>query len=86
MPPDIQISTPRCLTRVTPTSYGSFFRQCDDGSFEHHYNGYRRVGSGEDGDIEVLERGQVAMTPLRFDLTAPIDSADQARFETGSGR
>ncbi|HCV23342.1 MAG: 5'/3'-nucleotidase SurE [Gemmatimonadetes bacterium] len=86
MPPDIQISTPRCLTRVTPTSYGSFFRQCDDGSFEHHYNGYRRVGSGEDGDIEVLERGQVAMTPLRFDLTAPIDSTDQARFETGSGR
>ncbi len=84
MPPGVGDSTPRRLTGVTPTTYGAFFRPTEDGTFEHHYEGFRRVGSGPDGDIEVLERGEVSMTPLRFNLDTPISAGDRARFETGT--
>ncbi|MBT6147771.1 MAG: 5'/3'-nucleotidase SurE [Gemmatimonadetes bacterium] len=83
MPPDVETSTPRRLTRVTPTTYGAFFRPTEDGAFEHHYEGFRRVGKGPDGDIEALGRGEISMTPLRFDLNAPISTSDQVRFEQG---
>lgn len=84
MPSDVDPSTARRLTGVTPTSYGAFFRQREDGAFEHHYEGFERVGpSPSDGDIEALERGEVSMSPLRFDLSAPVDPADRDRFEMG---
>jgi broad specificity polyphosphatase/5'/3'-nucleotidase SurE len=84
MPSDVDPSTARRLTAVTPTSYGAFFRQREDGAFEHHYEGFERVSpSRSDGDIEALDRGEVSMTPLRFDLSAPVDPADRDRFEMG---
>ncbi len=84
MPPQVDPSTPRRMTGVTPTTYGAFFRQRADGAFEHHYEGFRRVGPGEGpGDIEALESGEISMTPLKFDLSAPIDIVDRRRFERG---
>lgn len=84
MPPDVTQASVRRLTSVTPTTYGAFFRPTSDGTFEHHYEGFRRVGSGPDGDIEALAQGEIAMTPLRFDLNPPILADDRRRFEQGT--
>jgi len=37
--------------------------------------------SPEDGDIQVVARGAVAITPLRFDFTAPLSDDWRAAFE-----
>lgn len=81
LPPGADRDTPRVLTGVTPTSYGPFFRRADDDRFVHEYSGIRRTLASADGDLDALERGQVAITPLRFGLDVAATAADRARFE-----
>ena len=87
MPPDVTPHTPRRLTGLTETRYGGVFRREEaTGRFCHAYQGVTRVG-GDDGDVEVLARGEVAMTPIRFALALDPTSRDRRRFERGrSGR
>ncbi|MFH1567328.1 MAG: 5'/3'-nucleotidase SurE [Gemmatimonadota bacterium] len=81
MPPDVALTTPRRFTGVTETCYGPFFARREGGFLEHEYAGLRTVVPHANGDIEALERGEVALTPLRFALDAAPSGADQARFE-----
>lgn len=86
IPQDADLSTPRLLTRVADTTYGSFFRTTDDGTLVHHFAGQRLVSetSAEEEsitDIEALEAGAVSITPLRFNLDAVPAAADRVRFE-----
>lgn len=80
MPADVTPETPRELTGVTPTTYGSFFARSDTGRLEHRYSGLEVVAARADGDIEALDRGVVAITPLRFDLDVPPTVEDRRRF------
>jgi len=80
MPAAVTPDTPRELTGITPTTYGSFFARGDTGRLEHRYSGVRVVGPREDGDIEALERGVVAITPLRVNLDVPPTAEDRRRF------
>ncbi len=82
MPDTCDVSTPRCFGRVTPTEYGSFFKQLEPGAFDHNYSGYRILGGDGRGDVELLENGDVAMTAIRLDLNSGEASAvDRRRFE-----
>ncbi len=82
MPDSCAVSTPRRFGRVTPTEYGSFFKQLEPGAFDHRYSGYRILGGDGRGDIELLENGDVAMTAIRLDLNSGEASAvDRRRFE-----
>ena len=82
MPPTCEATTPRRFARLTPTSYGSIFRQLGTGEFGHHYSGLRIVGGNGQGDVELLEKGEVALTPIRLDLDAGAATADdRRRFE-----
>jgi len=80
MPAAVTPDTPRELTGVTPTTYGSFFARTETGRLEHRYSGVEVVAAREDGDIEALERGVVAITPLRFNLDVPPTAEDRRRF------
>ena len=80
MPVAVTPDTPRELTGVTPTTYGSFFARNDTGRLEHRYSGVEVVATREDGDIEALERGVVAITPLQLDLDVLPTAEDRRRF------
>ncbi|MBT6149930.1 MAG: hypothetical protein HOH74_31110, partial [Gemmatimonadetes bacterium] len=80
IPQDADHSTPRVLTQVSETSYGSYFRR-DDDSLVHHYSGLRRTKANPVGDVEVLDSGSVSITPIRMSLSTVPSSTDRARFE-----
>ena len=82
MPETCEVSTPRRFGRLTPTTYGSFFKQLEEGAFDHQYNGYRVLDEDGRGDIELLENGEVSLTAIRLDLDAgAISDGDRRRFE-----
>jgi len=81
MPPNPQLDTPRRMTGVTRTSYGPFFRRCDDGYLEHAYAGLRITEPHENGDLEALGRGEVSISPLSLAVEAGVAAADRHRFE-----
>ena len=81
IPQEADLSTPRVLTQVSETSYGSFFRRDQDGSLVHHYSGQRRTKANRVGDVDVLDGGSVSITPLRLCLDTAPSSADRSRFE-----
>ncbi|MFC1526197.1 5'/3'-nucleotidase SurE [Candidatus Latescibacterota bacterium] len=81
MPPGLELETERVLTGVTQTCYGPFFARRDGGALEHEYSGLRVVAPHSNGDIEALARGQVAITPLRFNLDVAPTEEDRRRFE-----
>jgi 5'-nucleotidase len=84
MPPDTMQGTSRCLTGVTSTRYGAIFsRNEDSGRFQHSFSGLLPGPEDSRGDIAALDRGEVAITPLRFALDVESTPADRRRFERG---
>lgn len=85
MPPATTAQTPRRFAGVTPTGYGHYFaRDAASGLFEYDFSGLRMTGKSPGGDIAVLERGEVALTPIRFALDVEPAMEDRRRFERGS--
>ena len=86
MPVNARRESPRCLTGLARMSYGPLFAQREDEShFAYHSCQVQLVGDGANSDVEALARGEVAITPLRYSLSAPISSVDRQRFERGGG-
>ena len=83
MPPQTSASTPRQFTEITKTDYGRFFRRTGCGRFEHEFSGLEIREPKACGDVEVLERGVVAITPIRLGLEAEPSDGDRRRFERG---
>jgi 5'-nucleotidase len=81
IPQQADLATPRVLTQVSETSYGSFFRQEKDGTLVHHYSGQRRTKANPVGDVDVLEGGSVSITPMRLSLDTTPSPEDRSRFE-----
>ena len=87
MPASTTGETPRRLTGVTRTSYGPIFaRDPESGAFEHHFSGLRLEEDNARGDIAALDRGEVAITPIRFALDVVPGQRDRSRFERGPGQ
>lgn len=81
IPQRADLTTPRVLTQVSDTSYGSFYRRMDDGSLLHHYSGQRRTKANFFGDVEVLDRGVVSITPIQLRFDHSPSAVDRRRFE-----
>ena len=86
MPASTRRESPRCLTGLARMSYGPLFAQREDEShFAYHSCQVQLIGDGANSDVEALARGEVAITPLCYSLSAPISSVDRQRFERGGG-
>ncbi len=84
MPASTRRESPRCLTGLAKTSYGPLFaRHAAEPHFEYHSCRSQLVGDGVNSDVEALAHGAIAITPLRYSLSAPISSVDRQRFERG---
>ena len=83
MPSTTTPVTPRRLTGLTLTDYGAYFTPDEHGNYIHRYSGLQVRAANETGDIAVLERGEVAIAPLRFALDMQPTKADRRRFEKG---
>ena len=85
LPPGAGPGTRRVLTRVARSAYGRFFRGDGDGRLEHVSSGLRRAREMEDGDLDVLEKGWVSITPLSLELDTGASPGDRSRFERPPG-
>lgn len=82
MPAGVTPHTARCFAALTPSSYGSFFAPGQEANcFAYRLEGLRTDDPEGRGDIAVLSRGEVALTPIRLGLDAPVQGADRRRFE-----
>ncbi len=75
MPADVSAITPREIARVTRSRYGPLFVPGPDGGYLHRFQSLSVLDEPSDGDIQVLRRGAIAITPLRLDFSAPLSSA-----------
>jgi len=83
MPSSLRLDSPRRLAPLTATAYGPYFSRRGDGRFGYHFSGLRICAPAPQGDLAVLARGEVALTPIRLVLDAAISAADRTRFERG---
>lgn len=81
MPSTTTLETPRRLAGMTPTGYGPYFASEGEGRFGYHFSGLKVHGTDARGDLAVLERGEVAITPVRFSLDVELGADDRRRFE-----
>ncbi|MEW6752653.1 MAG: 5'/3'-nucleotidase SurE [Candidatus Latescibacterota bacterium] len=81
MPADTTVHTPRRFAGVTRTGYGAYFAPDGHGRYVYRLGGLQLRDTDERGDVPTLARGEVAMTPLRFELAVRPRAADRRRFE-----
>jgi 5'-nucleotidase len=81
MPADADVDTPRVVARVTRSAYGPLFVPGPEGGYLHRFQSLTPLESPEDGDMQVVARGALAITPLRFDVTEPLSDDWRAAFE-----
>lgn len=88
LPPDAHEGTPRRVTRVTRARYAPVFRPAGDGDgYVHRFQSYEALEDDPDGDVATVGRGEVSITPLRFEFSARMPSALHAALErAGSAR
>jgi 5'/3'-nucleotidase len=72
MPADIITDTPCVVARVTRSRYGPLFVSGPEGGYLHRFQSLTALESPYDGDMQVVARGAVAITPLRLDFSATM--------------
>lgn len=86
MPGDADVDTPRAVTHVAVTKYGRLFKPATDAVMTHAFDGVLEILGDADGtDVEVVASGQVAITPIRVAVTAPIGDGLRSALETRPG-
>src|SRR5262249_12283438 len=68
MPAEVTADTPRVVARVTRSRYGRLFVPGPDGGYLHRFHSLAALETPPDGDMQVVQRGAVAITPLRLDF------------------
>jgi len=85
MPADITAETPRVIARVTRSRYGPLFVPAPEGGYVHRFQSLAALESPPDGDIAVVYRGAIAITPLRLDFSTALPASLRAALEGRSG-
>ncbi len=81
MPADVGPETPRVIARVTRSRYGPLFVPGPEGGYLHRFQSLTALEEPADGDMQVVSRGAIAITPLRLELSASIPSTLQAALK-----
>jgi 5'-nucleotidase len=81
MPAEVTPRTPRMVGRVTRARYGRLFVPAAEGGYRHRFQSYWALEEPDDGDMQVVTRGAVAITPLRLDFTARLPARLHAALE-----
>jgi 5'-nucleotidase len=81
MPADVTSETPRVIARVARSRYGPLFVPGPDGGYLHRFQSLFALETPDDGDIQVVARDAIAITPLRLDLTGALPRQLQAALE-----
>ncbi len=82
MPADATLDTPRRVTSLGRTRYGSLFAANGDGGYFHSFDGVLHTeGDLTGSDLQVLDEGLVSMTPIRYVNTAPLADAVRRSWE-----
>jgi 5'-nucleotidase len=83
MPPDADIDTPRVVTSLARTRYGSIFSG-SNGLYRHSFDGILHTdGDLAGSDLEVLDAGNVSITPIRMATTMPLPDGFKQALERG---
>jgi len=72
MPADVTADTPCVVARVTRSRYGPLFVPGPDGGYLHRFQSLTALESPADGDMQVVQQGAIAITPLRLDFSVPL--------------
>lgn len=80
MPANVTVDTPRRVTRIARSRYGQLFVE-RDGGFVHRFHSLEILDRSDDGDIAVVDRGEVSITPIHLDLSTAVPDAFRRRFE-----
>ena len=81
LPSGAGIATPRRMTTLARTNYGSLFR-ADDGVYRHDWDGVLYTdGDLAGSDLDVLDAGMISITPIRMATTAPVEDRLIQRIE-----
>jgi 5'-nucleotidase len=81
MPADVSTETPRVIARLTRSRYGPLFVPGPEGGYLHRFQSLTALETLEDGDMQVVMRGAIAITPLRLDLTGALPRALHTSLE-----
>jgi 5'-nucleotidase len=79
MPAEAGPETPRRVTSVTRTRYGPLFVEERKNGFRHRFSYLQPLEDG--GDVALVSRGVIAITPLRLDFSARLPETLRARLE-----
>lgn len=82
MPADISATTPRVVARLTRSRYGPLFVPGPEGGYLHRFQSLQALETPEDGDMQVVQRGAIAITPLRLDFSAALPGRLHAALTT----
>ena len=81
LPAASEIATPRRVTTLARTSYGSLFK-ADNAVYRHDWDGILYTDGDVSGsDVDVLDKGMVSITPIRMANTAPVEDRLIRRLE-----
>ena len=84
MPASTSRESPRRLTGMARSRYGGLFtRHESESQFAYAGCELLPVGDQADSDLLALAQGEIAITPLRYVLGAPVGATDRRRFERG---
>lgn len=81
LPADATVQTPRVVTGLARTTYGSLFAG-SNGSYRHTFDGILHTrGEIAGTDLAALDDGLVSITPIRMANTAVLDDDLKRRLE-----
>lgn len=84
-PHEADVNTPRTVTSLAISGYDNIFREAEPGRFVHDFAGGLRINEPLEGtDFDALERGHVAITPIRLARSASVGDAFRATVERPS--
>jgi 5'-nucleotidase len=81
LPADVGPHTPRTVARLTRSRYGPLFVPGPEGGYLHRFQSLTALEQPADGDMQVVQRGAVAITPLRLDFSVGLPEALRAALE-----
>lgn len=75
LPADVGPDTPRVVAPVTRSRYGKLFVPGPEEGYLHRFSSMNAIEDLDDGDIAVVSRNQVAISPLRLSLSGSVPAS-----------